>query len=666
MYPNEPCDPCNEEENDLPTPEPCGDTCEKIVQSDCVNYSGELFLCETTPLLQPGQNLTSILQGLATAICDGVSGLAATIAVGETTLNILPPEGTPSVTINNTGTVNDAIFDFVFNIPGCEPCPPVKTDPTSDDEVTIDDNGAIGIGFVNPIDGSYNWGFGSRLRISADANNYMEGVVTAHSANGVTIDRDYAVGSGTYSSWTVTLAGDPGDRGPAGSVTANTPGTVNDVAYGDPATVSIVNSGTPEAAVLDFTFEIPLANSVAGATVNGSGELELTLDDATVLNAGNVVGPGVAPGGAAGEILKKVDGTDYNTFWGSEDATAHVIAGGNTGYVLGKNSVNDYDLTWIAPRLAPEMPVTPAGSPVPQVYVSSEAELIAALDQFNAVDGGAIGYLGAIIHLAADIVLTQDIVSEFDGIEIHGNNVYSIDHDSAGINRKFECISGSPVFKNVVFKTSTGLAAAGGGTHTRILDLNNSGVNPSVVTFDGCTFKNVVMSTSATGSNILLNDAVLDSELIFKRCAILTDLAIDAGTPTIDIKLVIESAATYEGSVTIEDMKFLRQTSKGQGTARAVGPILPGEEVSSIYFTFIGTWGTAPQNILNIDMESYALSVLNSHFGVDDADRVYIKNSVFMYNDNDPSKTTLKPNGFGVFGYDNPSYPYPVDQTTYV
>jgi len=69
------------------------------------------------------------------------------------------------------------------------------------------------------------------------------------------------------------------------------------------------------------------------ATINGSGHLILTLTTGGTVDCGNVVGPqgpvgptgatgpqgvpgqGVAAGGTAGQILYKIDGTDYNTGW---------------------------------------------------------------------------------------------------------------------------------------------------------------------------------------------------------------------------------------------------------------------------------------------------------------------------------------------------------------
>jgi len=63
------------------------------------------------------------------------------------------------------------------------------------------------------------WLFGTRLRFANDASNYMEGTVTAVSATSVTATMDNSVGSGTYTSWNIGIAGDKGTAGDvAGSI----------------------------------------------------------------------------------------------------------------------------------------------------------------------------------------------------------------------------------------------------------------------------------------------------------------------------------------------------------------------------------------------------------------------------------------------------------------
>jgi len=90
------------------------------------------------------------------------------------------------------------------------------------------------------------------------------------------------------------------------------------------------------------------------ATINGSGHLILTLTTGGTVDCGNVVGPqgptgptgptgpqgpagapgqGVAAGGTAGQILYKIDGTDYNTGWENPPASGVASVSGTAGRI---------------------------------------------------------------------------------------------------------------------------------------------------------------------------------------------------------------------------------------------------------------------------------------------------------------------------------------------
>ena len=71
------------------------------------------------------------------------------------------------------------------------------------------------------------WLVGTRLRFFHDSNSYMEGQVTAVSSTSVSISVDYKVGSGTYTSWNIGVAGDVGSSGTySNAVIENTSGTL--------------------------------------------------------------------------------------------------------------------------------------------------------------------------------------------------------------------------------------------------------------------------------------------------------------------------------------------------------------------------------------------------------------------------------------------------------
>lgn len=63
------------------------------------------------------------------------------------------------------------------------------------------------------------WAIGTRLRAaysSGGSSKYMEGIITAVSTTSVTINVDNYVGSSTYASWDITIAGDKGATGATG------------------------------------------------------------------------------------------------------------------------------------------------------------------------------------------------------------------------------------------------------------------------------------------------------------------------------------------------------------------------------------------------------------------------------------------------------------------
>lgn len=51
---------------------------------------------------------------------------------------------------------------------------------------------------------------GTRVRVANSATDYMEGVVSSYSSTTLAVSVDRVVGSGTFTSWTIGIAGDPG------------------------------------------------------------------------------------------------------------------------------------------------------------------------------------------------------------------------------------------------------------------------------------------------------------------------------------------------------------------------------------------------------------------------------------------------------------------------
>jgi hypothetical protein len=62
------------------------------------------------------------------------------------------------------------------------------------------------------------------------------------------------------------------------------------------------------------------------------------------------VGEAILSGGTAGQVLSKVDGTDYNVEWATPGAAANGIpTGGTAGQVLAKIDGTDFNSEWVAP-----------------------------------------------------------------------------------------------------------------------------------------------------------------------------------------------------------------------------------------------------------------------------------------------------------------------------
>jgi hypothetical protein len=81
---------------------------------------------------------------------------------------------------------------------------------TSTDSVTI---GSGNKSFTYSASGNLGWVVGMRLRAAKDAYTWMEGPITAVSSTSVTINVDTLEGSGTYASWALGVAGQPGSGG---------------------------------------------------------------------------------------------------------------------------------------------------------------------------------------------------------------------------------------------------------------------------------------------------------------------------------------------------------------------------------------------------------------------------------------------------------------------
>ena len=221
-----------------------------------------------------GSNSTLALSVLATAPAvlsvelgtPGAQGPAATIAVGTTTT--LSPGA--AATVVNAGTSSAAVFNF--GIPAG-----LKGDTGN--------TGATGAAATIAVGSTSTGAAGSSASV-------VNSGTSSAAVFDFTIPRGDKGDKGDTGN-----TGATGSQGPAGTAATATAGTTTTGAPGTSA--SVVNVGTTSAAVFNFT--IPRGDVGATGATGATG----------------APGVGVPVGGTAGQSLLKVDGTDYNTTWGT-------------------------------------------------------------------------------------------------------------------------------------------------------------------------------------------------------------------------------------------------------------------------------------------------------------------------------------------------------------
>lgn len=231
---------------------------------------------------------TGVLRGVGPTGATGADGVAATVAIG--TVSTGSAGSSATVTPAPGSTANAAIWNFsipqgnkgdtgtsVYVGSGAPTSTPPAPTTSNNGDVYMDYTnkniylkisgtwtlqGGFGGGSTGPAGAGYSgvtsttsnsistgsktWSFattthaftvGQRVRVIVDVSNYVEGIITASSATGITVNVSNTVGSGTYTSWTFGLTGIYGSTGVqsyanAAAVsaqlytTANTSGTI--------------------------------------------------------------------------------------------------------------------------------------------------------------------------------------------------------------------------------------------------------------------------------------------------------------------------------------------------------------------------------------------------------------------------------------------------------
>lgn len=162
---------------------------------------------------------------------DGAGALTWGVDLNSGVSIIAKDEGstvyTGVTTFNFTGagvvasTPSAGIIDITIAGAGSGPSGPTpKLIETSTSSNTLGTSGTKT--FTYTSDPDLVWVVGQRLRAVNDTTHYMEGIITAVSVTSVSITADYAIGSGTFTSWTLALAGDRGADFPAMTIISKT------------------------------------------------------------------------------------------------------------------------------------------------------------------------------------------------------------------------------------------------------------------------------------------------------------------------------------------------------------------------------------------------------------------------------------------------------------
>lgn len=162
---------------------------------------------------------------------------------------------------------------------------------------------AIGTGSkALSIGTGYAFATGQRARAARDTSNYIEGLVASYTGGTLTITADRAVGSGTYTSWTLGLAGDPGGQGIQGI-------------QGNPGPPNVLGIGT-------ITTGAP--GSSADATITGTSPAQ-TLNLTIPRGADGTNGTN-GTNGAPGSVLTATSTTSVTTATGDRTFTLAAVA----------------------------------------------------------------------------------------------------------------------------------------------------------------------------------------------------------------------------------------------------------------------------------------------------------------------------------------------------
>jgi hypothetical protein len=343
---------------------------------------------------------------------------------------------------------------------------------------------------------------GTRVRVaySSTPANFMEGVVTAFSGTTFTVLVDSIGGSGTFASWTISVAGSQGSNGVtsfSGNSTGLTPSTATTGAITLAGTLVASNGGTGVAGTLtgllygNGTSAHTVATTAQALTLIGTVPVVNGGTGLTSLTAGYIpYGNGTGALSSSSNLFFNATGLGIGT--SSPSTKLHVAGAITAGATTGEGGEIDFQ--------------NAAGTSV-AAFIDVDGSNNFRI--YNSTASASIFYTNNAPRMTIDASGNVGIGTSSPSTKLDVNGTCNI-NGGLSINGNFLTSSGSTIYANtgdlyIRAGTSGSLRLGSNGTNSlAVLDASgNVGI--------GTSSPNVKLHISGTGASIHLNDGTVDA-----------------------------------------------------------------------------------------------------------------------------------------------------------